>query len=92
MALANKVDAALRAEFPQQPVDMVMEHVTTSAVGQRYLQVKGVGTADFGAEGTTAAQVDALYDRRNGQWLRVDYELGTTSNWADQPAAAVAIR
>ncbi len=90
--LTNKVDAALREEFPQQSVAMVMEHVTTMAVGQRYLQVNGVGTADFGADGATAAQVEALYDRRNGQWLRVDYELGTTSNWADRPGTPVAIR
>lgn len=86
VSLANKVDIALRNEFPQQPVDMVMEHVTTSAAGKRYLQVRGVGTADFGAEGATAAQVEALYDRHSGQWLRVDYELGATSDWADSVA------
>lgn len=91
LALSDKVDAALRTEFPEQPVKMVMEHVTTSAFGSRYLRVTGVGTADFGVEGTTAAQVEALYDRRNGQWLRVAYELGTTSNWADYPAKPVAV-
>jgi hypothetical protein len=90
VALSNKVDAALRTEFPQQPVAMLMEHVTTSAVGKRFLQVNGVGTADFGVDGTTAAQVEALYDQRNGTWVRVDYELGTTSNWADRPAKPVA--
>jgi len=92
MALSTRVDAALRSEFPQQPVGMVMERVTTSAVGTRYLQVRGTGTADFGVEGTTSAQVEALYDRRNGQWLRVDYELGTTSNWADRSSTPVAAR
>lgn len=90
--LATKVDAALRSEFPQQPVEMVMERVTTSAVGTRYLRVQGTGTADFGVEGTTAAQVEALYDHTNGRWLRVDYELGTTSNWADRPSTSVAVR
>ncbi len=92
MALASRVDAALRSEFPGQPVEMLMERVTTRAVGNRYLQVKGVGTADFGVEGSTAAQVEALLDRRSGQWLRVDYELGSTSNWADRPATPVAVR
>lgn len=91
-ALATRVDTALRSEFEGQPVDLVMEHVTSSAVGTRYLQVKGTGTADFGAEGATAAQVDALYDRRNGRWLRVSYELGTTSNWADRPSTPLAAR
>lgn len=92
LALSNKLDAALRTEFPEQPVEMVMERVTTSAVGTRYLQVKGTGIADFGVEGTTAAQVEALYDRSSGQWLRVDYELGATSNWADRPSTPVAAR
>lgn len=92
MALAGRLDTALRSEFPEQPVAMIMERLTSSAVGTRYLQIKGLGTADFGVEGTTAAQVEALYDRSNGQWLRVDYELGTTSNWADRPAKPVAAR
>ena len=91
-ALATKVDAALRTEFQEQRVDLVMERVTTSDIGTRYLQVRGIGTADFGAEGTTAAHVDALYDRNTRQWLRVSYELGTTSNWDDRPSMPVAVR
>lgn len=92
MAFSSKVDAALQGEFQDQSVELVLERITTSAVGTHYLQVKGTGTADFGAEGTTAAQVEALYDRSNGQWLRVAYELGTTSNWADRPSTPVAVR
>ena len=91
-SFSSKVDAALKSEFQQQSVGLVMERVTTSAIGTRYLQVNGTGTADFGAEGSTAAQVEALYDRSNGQWLRVAYELGETSNWADRPSTPVAIR
>lgn len=89
IALSDKVDAALHEEFPEQAVAVLMEHVTTMPVGKRYLQVNGVGTADFGTEGTTAAQVEALYDRKNGQWLRVDYELGTTANWAEATVASL---
>lgn len=89
--LSVEVDAALHREFPQQVVEMTMEHVTTAAVGTRYLQVKGVGTADFGLEGITSAQVEGLYDQRSGQWLRVHYELGTTSNWAEPTPTSVAV-
>lgn len=89
VALTDKVDAALHEEFPDQSVALLMEHVTTVPVGNRYLRVNGVGTADFGKEGTTAAQVEALYDRRNGQWLRVDYELGNTANWAETSVASL---
>lgn len=92
VALGEKIDAALAEEFAQQPAQMVLDRITTTAAGTRYLRVEALGTADFASEGTTAAQVDALYDRRTGQWLRVAYELGTTSNWGDETEASVAAR
>ena len=90
--LGARIDAALAQEFAQQPAQMVVDRITTTAAGTRYLRVEALGTADFASEGTTSAQVDALYDRKTGQWLRVAYELGTTSNWGDEPDAAVAAR
>lgn len=85
VALSGEVDAALKDEFAQQTARLVMDQVIISNAGARYLRVQGIGTVDFGVEGATAAQIEALYDRRSGQWLRVDYELGTTANWADIP-------
>ena len=35
MSLATKLDSALRSEFPEQPVAMVLDRVTTSGVGTR---------------------------------------------------------
>jgi len=90
--LDRRVDAALDAEFAGQPVELVTTSVTTAEAGQRYLQVKALGTADFAAEGTTPAQIQGLYDRQAQEWVRVDYELGTTSNWTDETDPAVAIR
>ena len=90
--LSAQVDAALGAEFQGQGVDLALDRITTHGLGKRYLQVSAQGTADFGAEGTTAAQVEGMYDRRNGHWVRVDYELGGTSNWADSNDEPVAVR
>lgn len=92
LELDQRVDAALDQEFGGQPVELITTRVTTAEVGQRYLQVEAMGTADFAAEGTTPAQVQGLYDRRTGEWVRVDYELGATSNWAGEGDPAVAIR
>jgi len=92
VALGERIDEALAREFSQQPAQMVVDRVTTSAAGARYLRVEALGTADFASEGTTAAQVNALYDRKTGEWIRVAYELGTTSNWGDGADAAVAAR
>lgn len=90
--LGLRADRALDAEFAQQPVQLVVSRVTAADAGERYTLVKATGTADFAAEGTTPTQVQALYDRKTGEWLRLDYELGTTSNWADAEDAAVAAR
>jgi hypothetical protein len=91
--LDQQVDAALDAEFPAQPVELVTTRVIAAEMGGRYLQVKALGTADFAAEGTTPAQIVGLYDRQADEWVRVDYELGTTSNWAeDESDPTVAVR
>jgi hypothetical protein len=66
----------LAAEFAGQPVDLTLADADTVAVGGRYLRLVARGTADFGAEGHAATTIEALYDPRNGEWLRLDYALG----------------
>lgn len=92
LALGTRIDAELAAEFEQQPAQMIVDRITTTPAGVRYLRVSALGTADFADEGTTAAQIDALYDRKTGEWVRVTYELGTTSNWSSVDAEEVAAR
>lgn len=89
--LDHQVNAALNAEFAQQPVHLSIERVAAAATNTRFVQVTALGTADFSEEGSTPAQVRALYDRDTGKWLRVDYELGTDSNWTQQGESSVAI-
>lgn len=92
LELGSRIDAVLAEEFTQQPAQMIVDRITTTPTGSQYLRVAALGTADFAAEGTTAAQIDALYDRRTGEWVRVTYELGTTSNWSSDDAEVVAAR
>lgn len=82
--LDARVNADLAAEFSSQPVHLVTSRVTASDAGSRYLRVEAIGTAEFAGEGSTPAQIRALYDRAADEWVRVSYELGTTSNWADE--------
>lgn len=89
-ALGQRVDTALDREFAQQPVQLVVGRATTLEAGTRFLLVEALGTADFADEGVVPAQVQALYDRKTGEWLRVDYELGTTSNWSDRGVAVAS--
>lgn len=76
--LSRQVNRTLAAEFGQQPAEMRIAHASTSPAGTRYLHVQAVGQAVFDGEGSESADIEALYDRTTGQWLRVSYELGGT--------------
>lgn len=90
--LAREVDRRLGFEFAGQPVRFTLDGVRLSRAGSRYQRVEASGIADFGAEGSTSAGVQALYDPRNGQWLHVRYELGASANRDSSLEQAVARR
>lgn len=75
-ALATATTHRLGAEFADQPFTLALADAETSGIGGRYLRVVARGTADFGSEGRAATTVEALYDPRTGEWLRLDYALG----------------
>lgn len=78
--LDDNVVARLGKEFANQNVRLQLDHISTVEAGTRYLRISASGIADFGREGSTPAQVEALYDRRDNAWLRVNYELGPNAN------------
>jgi hypothetical protein len=75
-SLAAATIQRLGAEFADQAFALALADAETTAVGGRYLRVVARGTADFGSEGRAATTVEALYDPRTGEWLRLDYALG----------------
>ncbi len=88
-SLDIRLAAELRKEFANQPVRLKLGEVSTHETSARYLRIEAQGVADFGREGSTPAQVDALYDRRDNTWLRVDYELGPAFGLVHEPVLAV---
>ena len=78
--LREQVQALLQAEFQEQPVRFSLDSAAALETGKRYTRIEARGIVDFGSEGTTPADIHALYDRRDRAWLRVAYELGTTAN------------
>jgi hypothetical protein len=87
--LANEVDRRLGVEFAEQPVQLTLDSVRLLPAGKHYLRLDADGIADFGAEGSAQAGVQALYDPRNGEWLRVSYELGAAANRGIDQAVAL---
>jgi hypothetical protein len=75
--LAAAATRRLDAEFAGQPLRLALFDAEAAAVGGRYLRLVARGTTDFGDEGRAATTIEALYDPRNGEWLRLDYTLGT---------------
>lgn len=86
---AQRVGRSLQNEFEGQPVSLSFDRVQSVQAGSRYLRVEAIGLADFGAEGTTPASAQGLYDSKAGTWVNVSYELGTTANWAEPRMAAL---
>lgn len=89
--LLAHVDRVVSREFAGQPVVIAFEQVKSVEASGRYVRVEATGSADFRAEGTTPAVVQALYDRKTNEWVNVGYELGTTANWADLEPVATAL-
>src|SRR5690606_28844712 len=74
--LDERVVERLGQEFAEQTVRLQLDRIRTVQAGSHYLRIDASGIADFGPEGTSSARIEALYDRRDGAWLRVDYERG----------------
>lgn len=68
--------AATLQEAMATPVRLQLDRVETFETGQHYLGMDAAGLADFGLDGSRDIRVRALYDRRDGQWLQLDYDLG----------------
>lgn len=75
-SLAATTTRRLGSEFADQPFTLALVDAEAARIGGRYLRVVAHGIADFGAEGRSATTVEALYDPRSGEWLRLDYALG----------------
>ncbi|MDQ2702450.1 MAG: hypothetical protein M3Y70_06455 [Pseudomonadota bacterium] len=74
--LTAETTRRLRAEFASQPATIEVGQVRSRPAGDLMALVAD-GQAHFGNEGSAVATIRALYDPRSGQWLRLDYELGS---------------
>lgn len=74
--LDRSLAEALGEEFPQQSVRWLPDRVEASEGKGRFVRIEADGLVDFAREGRALATVEALYDRREGRWVQLDYELG----------------
>ena len=76
--LDDRVVGMLGKEFGYQHVHLQLDKIDTIEAGIRYLRIDAIGIADFGLDGTAPTRVEALYDREQNVWLRVNYTLDGT--------------
>ncbi len=77
--LDRRVAAALSQELGGRQVWLQLDAIESYESADRYVRIQATGLADLGIDGNTPARVEALYDRSEGAWLRVNYELGGTA-------------
>lgn len=88
-ALDTRVFDLMAAEFGHQRARMQLDHIVTVETGRRYLRIDAEGMVDFGPDGTAPLRVEGLYDRIDGDWLRVAYALEPMPAEALPPAESV---
>lgn len=74
--LDDRVADALSGELGGKQVWLQLDRIESYESGGRYVRINASGLADFGVDGSTPAQVEALYDLHDDVWLRVNYVLG----------------
>jgi hypothetical protein len=74
--LEDRIADTLQRELGMVSVRMQLDRVETTEMGVHYLGMEARGLADFGRDGSGDVRIHALYDRRDGQWLQLDYQLG----------------
>lgn len=74
--LDRRVADALSGELGGRHVWLQFDLIQSYESAGRYVRIQASGLADFGIDGSSPARVDALYDRTERAWLRVNYELG----------------
>ena len=74
--LEDRMADTLQRELGMTSVRMQLDRVDTVEMADHYLGMEARGLADFGRDGSSEVRVHALYDRRDGAWLQMDYQLG----------------
>ncbi|MFC3816200.1 hypothetical protein [Lysobacter sp. GCM10012299] len=85
--LDDQLVDTLRRELGSASVRLQLDRIESVETGQNYLLIDAWGLADFGIDGSSPIRIAAFYDRRNGEWLHLDYDMTTPPQVALPPVA-----
>jgi hypothetical protein len=90
-SLDEVVTRKLAAEFASQRVGFDLAEARVTGGDARYALVEGGGVASFAGEGEAPVLLQAVFDRAQQAWIRVDYRMDGES-FEHDPATVVAMR
>ena len=74
--LEDRVASTISHDLGGKRVWLQLDGIESYESGDRYVRIDARGIADFGADGRSSINIEALYDRTPGTWLRSYYTLG----------------
>lgn len=74
-SLDRMITGQLAAEFDSQQVDFDLAAARVTGGDARYALVEGGGVATFAGEGEAPVRLQAVFDREQQAWVRVDYRM-----------------
>ena len=77
--LVAELESLVAAELESRPgasrVHLQLDDISSLQSGRGFLHIEADGIVDFGAGGSTAARIEALYDLQAGLWRSVEHVL-----------------
>lgn len=89
--LDDAVTRQLAEEFASQRIDFDLAQARVTGGDARYALVEGGGVATFEGEGEAPVSLQAVFDRAQQAWVRIDYRMDGES-FDQDPLATVALR
>ena len=74
--LQMRVGKAMAREFESQQVSFDLQQASVIGGDGQRIVVEGNGIATFDGEGREDVTIQAIYDKRSGEWIDANYEIG----------------
>ena len=72
----ERISSEISRDIGGKQVWLQLDDIESYEDGDRYLRINAKGLADLGAFGRSTVKIEAIYDRTQKSWLRMNYELG----------------
>lgn len=76
----ERISSEISRDIGGKQVWLQLDDIESYENGDRYLRINASGLADLGAFGRSTVKIEAIYDRTQKSWLRMNYEMGGSAD------------